>query len=114
MKSVCRLTSFRLSAPRQGPAAAVLFAAGCLGHVLGCTPSHERSVFPVKGQVFVRSQPAAGARVILRPMENANPEEWTAGYPRGMVADDGSFQVSTYGSDDGAPAGDYVVLVEWR
>lgn len=51
---------------------------------------------------------------MLRPQANADPEEWTAGFPRAIVAADGSFQVSTYGNADGAPDGSYVVLVEWR
>jgi hypothetical protein len=79
----------------------------------GCKPSTERPVYPVKGQVFVSSRPAEGALVILRPAGEPNPQEWTSGYPRGNVAADGTFQVSTYGTGDGAPAGEYTVLVQW-
>jgi hypothetical protein len=80
----------------------------------GCRPSDQKPVYPVKGQLFVRSKPAEGALVILHPTENADPQQWTAGYPRGAVAADGSFEVSTYGEGDGAPAGQYTVLVQWR
>jgi hypothetical protein len=80
----------------------------------GCTPSNDKPVYPVKGQVFVKSQPAAGALVILRPTGDPKPEEWTSGFPRAEVAADGTFQVSTYTSGDGAPPGEYVVLVRWQ
>jgi hypothetical protein len=80
----------------------------------GCEQSTDKPVFPVKGQVFVKSQPAEGALVVLRPEGDPNPEEWPAGFPRGNVAADGTFQVSTYGTGDGAPAGTYTVLVQWR
>ena len=73
----------------------------------------KKKCYPVKGQLLVKSQPAAGARVILHPQGGGNPDEWFAGYPRGEVGADGSFEVGTYGDKDGAPAGDYVVLVTW-
>jgi hypothetical protein len=67
----------------------------------------------VQGQLLVKGQPAAGALVILQPQGGGNPQEWAAGFPRAQVAADGSFDVETYGEKDGAPAGDYVVLVSW-
>ncbi len=79
-----------------------------------CESSNSPAVYPVKGQVFVRNQPADGAVVILRPAASADPAEWAAGFPRAIAEADGSFQVSTYGTDDGAPAGSYVVLVQWN
>jgi hypothetical protein len=33
--------------------------------------------------------------------------------PRGKVAADGSFKLTTYATDDGAPQGRYRVTVEW-
>ena len=44
---------------------------------------------------------------------DANPADWS-GYPRATVGADGTFQVSTYGENDGAPAGDYVILISWE
>jgi hypothetical protein len=42
------------------------------------------------------------------------PSDPNAPKPVGFAKDDGSFEVSTFGNNDGAPKGDYKVLVEWR
>ena len=69
------------------------------------------ALYPTKGQVFHQGQPAAGATVILHPL---NPQkEWKAGYPSGVVAADGSVNIQSAGEWDGAPAGEYAVLVIW-
>jgi hypothetical protein len=73
----------------------------------------ERPTVPVVGQAFFQSQPASGAMVVLLPTEDASPETWPQGFPRAIVAEDGSFQVGTYKDNDGAPAGDYKVTVAW-
>jgi hypothetical protein len=33
--------------------------------------------------------------------------------PRADAGEDGSFALSTYGENDGAPAGDYIVTMNW-
>jgi hypothetical protein len=70
-----------------------------------------KPVHPVTGQVFVGDRPAAGAFVqfipVLEAAQNQDPR------PRATVQSDGSFKLSTYGAEDGAPAGDYVVTVVW-
>jgi len=82
--------------------------------VLGCSPGgpKKKVCYPVKGELTVAGKPAEGAAVILQPKE-ADPADWSAGYPRATVEADGKFQVSTYGEKDGAPAGDYIILVSW-
>jgi hypothetical protein len=67
----------------------------------------------VTGQVTVKGKPADGAFVTLYPAE-ADPSQWASGYPRGYVGPDGKFQIGTYADNDGAPAGDYKVLVSWE
>lgn len=87
----------------------------CLG-LASCTGASGRPkkvCYPVKGQLFVKSQPAAGALVIFHPQGGGSPEEWADGYPRARAAADGTFELETYGEKDGAPAADYVVLVSW-
>jgi hypothetical protein len=86
-----------------------LLAGGCSG------PSGpaKKACYPVKGQLLVQGKPADGALLIFQPKENANPAEWAAGYPHATAGADGKFEVSTYADHDGAPAGDYVVLVSW-
>ncbi len=85
----------------------------CLAACSGESGLPKKICYPTKGQLFVKSQPAAGALVILRPQDEANLDEWFAGFPHGQVAADGSFELETYGEKDGAPAGNYVVLVTW-
>ena len=60
---------------------------------------------------MVNGKPAVGAFVLFIPaLESANSPDPR---PRATVGDDGSFRLSTYGTEDGAPAGDYLVTVTW-
>jgi hypothetical protein len=61
------------------------------------------------GAIQFRGQPANGAFVSLHPKNAAE----GVPNPRAMVAQDGSFTVSTYDGNDGAPEGDYIVTVQW-
>jgi hypothetical protein len=84
---------------------------------LGCGSKikNKKPTYPVTGKVLVQSQPAEGALLIFRPPESKDsPEEWTMGFPRAKVKADGTFAVETYGNEDGAPAGDYIVLANWQ
>ncbi|MBI5761705.1 MAG: hypothetical protein HZA46_24610 [Planctomycetales bacterium] len=87
----------------------------CAG--IGCQrtkPVERVPTFPVKGQVLVGGQPADKARVILSPVNPGDDQrQWPVGYPRGIVKSDGMFLIGTYELSDGAPAGDYVALIEW-
>ncbi len=82
---------------------------------IGCSSGGppKKVCYPVKGELTVGGKPAEGATVMLQP-KDANPTDWSAGYPRATVGADGKFQVSTYGENDGAPAGDYVILITWE
>jgi hypothetical protein len=82
----------------------------------GCTGSSgpaKKVCYPVKGQLLIQGKPAEGALVILQPKDNPNTAEWSAGFPHATTVADGKFEVATYADNDGAPAGDYVVLVSW-
>jgi hypothetical protein len=82
-----------------------------LAAVAGCTPSNRQKVYPVSGAIFLNGEPAVGARVFFSPAEDpANPR---ALRPFAIVENDGSFRLTTYTKYDGAPAGDYVVIVTW-
>jgi hypothetical protein len=74
-------------------------------------PENRKPVFPVRGQVFVQDKPAVGAFVLLIPLHE--PAQPIDPRPRGQVENDGSFTLSTYDANDGAPAGDYVVTITW-
>jgi hypothetical protein len=85
----------------------------CLAACSGESGPPKKTCYPTKGQLFVKSQPAVGALVVLRPEGEVDLAEWFTGFPHGQVAADGSFELETYGEKDGAPAGNYVVLVTW-
>jgi hypothetical protein len=88
-------------------------SAACFGACSGTSGPPKKVCYPVKGELSVKGQPAEGALIVLRPQGDANPDEWSAGFPRAHVKADGKFEVGTYGDNDGAPAGDYIVLVSW-
>jgi len=67
-------------------------------------------VYPVRGQVFVGDKPARKAFVVFHP---AGAEDPAALRPYGHAGNDGSFQLTTFAPDDGAPAGEYQVSVVW-
>lgn len=81
--------------------------------MLSACGNRDKPVYPVQGQIRINNAPAAGALVILTPLQDAEPEKWPKGYPRGTAQEDGSFKITTNQTDDGAPAGDYVVTVLW-
>lgn len=79
--------------------------------LLGCTSNATRlDVRPVQGKLFVGKTPAVGAMVVFHPL--AKQDERAV--PRGKVGEDGSFKLSTYNADDGAPLGKYKVTIDWR
>lgn len=65
---------------------------------------------PVRGQVFFMDQPAEGAKVVFQP---ASGESVDHSMPFGTVESDGSFTLNTEPHGEGAPAGEYIVLVSW-
>jgi hypothetical protein len=72
--------------------------------------SKRLDLYPVEGKVLYAGKPAAGAQVWLHPVEKG---ELGDPRPHGMVQRDGSYALSTYAKDDGAPAGAYRPIVIW-
>jgi hypothetical protein len=64
---------------------------------------------PVKGQVLHGDQPAAGATVVFHPAGGGQGALTSSG----TVGEDGSFTLRTHPHGDGAPPGEYIVLVTW-
>jgi hypothetical protein len=85
-------------------AAIGLLAAGC-----GRCEKNRVAVHPVQGAIQFRGQPMEGAFVSLHPKSATD----GVPTPRATVAKDGTFTVTTYDGNDGAPEGDYVVTVQW-
>jgi hypothetical protein len=66
--------------------------------------------YPTSGQVLVNGEPAGDALIVFHHLDNWGkrsivPQAWTDA--------EGRFVLSTYAMDDGAPAGEYRVVVEW-
>lgn len=82
----------------------------CFIAMLGCQrqpdkwQQNRRPTFPVGGAVVFEGSPVAGATVIFRSREHALSA--TA-----LTSADGRFQLGTYDPQDGAPAGDYGVII---
>lgn len=71
-----------------------------------------KPVVPVSGKVQVKDQPAAGAMVMFHPLP-IQPGRFDMIRSRGTVTADGTFQLTTYNTNDGAPEGEYAVTVYW-
>jgi hypothetical protein len=86
----------------------VVWGAMSLGR--GSSGPERLPVYPVAGTVTFAGKPAAGAAVFLHSVDGSIPVR-----PRpAVVSADGTFAVGTYEFDDGVPAGDYKLTVEWR
>jgi hypothetical protein len=76
----------------------------------GCG-SGRAPVFPVHGRVLdARGKPAVGAMVVFQPADDRS-----TAFPKPVarVEEDGTFSLTTYSADDGAPAGEYAVTIIW-
>ena len=93
---------------------AIVLATLTVALVSGCGKNTTKQTFPVRGQVLVGKQPANGVLVIFTPWPDSAVADWPGGFPRGIVGEDGSFVLTTYQTDDGAPAGEYVVTFLWQ
>jgi hypothetical protein len=89
------------------PLAALVLAAALAA---SCQPFNRKPVFPVTGSVYFQGRPAEGVRVAFRSSRDPGDRCLC---PQGVVAADGSFRLTTYTADDGAPPGAYFVLLYW-
>ncbi len=71
----------------------------------------EPPVFGLRGQVLYEGKPVPHAFVVLHPLHESPAR---AVRPTASTDKDGWFVLSSYHAEDGAPAGDYAVTVEWR
>jgi hypothetical protein len=82
---------------------AALLSAAC-----GSKGREFKALYPVHGKVVIDGKAAKGARVVLHPHGEPDPR---AILPQAVVGDDGTFTLSTYNFEDGAPAGAYGVTI---
>jgi hypothetical protein len=71
----------------------------------------QKPVFAARGRVLWNGKAVPEAFVALHPLDQASGERLR---PCGRTDRDGWFLLNTYSSEDGAPAGEYAVTVEWR
>jgi hypothetical protein len=107
-----------LNRPCRFPMGMLACAALLLSSLAGCTQGPPKeAVFPVHGQLLFDKEPATGAVVWLNPvnlLDEKDPKVLAETLrPRGIVQEDGSFEVSTYGTNDGAPPGKYLISIHW-
>jgi hypothetical protein len=85
-----------------------------VGLLVGCAARDERlKVYPVSGKVLVAGQPAAGAEVALHRQTPLKDALGRPIVPHARCAADGSFKLTSYVPDDGAPEGTFQLTVEW-
>jgi hypothetical protein len=97
---------------RSAPLAAS--AVAMLGLLLtGCRDAHpdRPRTFPVSGRVLHDGKPAAGARVQLNTVGGGLTLVQLC--PHAEVSADGSFRLTTFRTDDGAPVGTYALTLTW-
>jgi hypothetical protein len=98
----------RINAGLVGALALAILAA--LGP--GCGSNGRKPVYRVHGTILdSKDKPAAGAMVFFHPIDATDGELIK---PLGYVQEDGTFALTTYTKDDGAPQGEYSVTIEWR
>ncbi len=74
----------------------------------GIAVTDRKKVYPVKGTVVLDGCPVPGAMLVFY---HAAPDKKLVPVANGVTEPDGSFVLSTYGTFDGAPAGEYLVTV---
>lgn len=68
-------------------------------------------VYPVDGRLIISDKPADNAALAFHPIGKSSA---SLARPVAMTRPDGSFRLTTFRRDDGAPAGEYVVTVIWH
>jgi hypothetical protein len=93
------------------PGAKVLISLGIAGLLAGCSGEQGRVVvYPVNGKVTIAGEVPEGALIVLYPTEGDRGEL----RPSAKVRQDGSFSLTTYQANDGAPSGQYAVTIQWN
>ncbi|MBN9120327.1 MAG: hypothetical protein J0I06_14415 [Planctomycetes bacterium] len=85
-----------------------------LSLLAGCAPQEKSDnrvkVYPVEGKLLVLGRPAGDAALAFRAAD----KDRAGGHcPVGITRADGTFRLTTYSQDDGAPEGEYVITLYW-
>lgn len=79
--------------------------------VAGCSGGSKHSVEKVTGTVLCDGKPVPNVRVYFAPLSNGKNRLDVGRSGQGNARDNGTFVVSTYGTDDGAIVGKHEVMV---
>jgi hypothetical protein len=79
---------------------------------VGVLMTNRRPTYPVRGKVFLDGCPVPNAEVVFHFVQPGGKQFIHSG--DALVDADGSFVLSTYTAEDGAPAGEYAVTVTLR
>ena len=94
----------------MSPRFATLFVAGLALIPLACRGDVSHlPTFAVTGKVTIDGKPAEKATVVFHPVGKSGADAIKS---RGQVGPDGTFTLTTYSGNDGAPAGEYLVTVQ--
>jgi hypothetical protein len=98
------------SLKQRGLVLCVAFAASAL--LMPSCGKSRKPVYPVHGTILDNEgKPAVGAIIIFHSTDTSDASSTN---PAAVVAEDGSFAITTYETGDGAPEGEYVATIEWR
>src|SRR5208282_3006456 len=75
-------------------------------------PENRKATQPVRGKVFFEGSPPADALVTFHLLNPTTKKFDRTG--EALVDPDGTFTLSSYTANDGAPVGDYTVTVVWN
>lgn len=70
----------------------------------GAAPKNREPVFPVSGKITYKGKPVAGADIVFK-------SETVDRSAFGRTNEDGEYELSTFGSNDGAVAGKHSVVI---
>jgi hypothetical protein len=82
----------------------------CL-YLASCNKYGDHPPYPTSGQILIDGQPAPKGLSVTFYHEGDWGEK--AIVPMALTNDEGKFDMHTYEANDGAPAGDYKVTVDW-
>lgn len=83
-----------------------------VGNLSGCSgESWHARTFPVEGTIFINDTVPEGLVVLLKSTQG--PVDSRGSTPYGTVGSDGRYRVGTYEFHDGAPTGEYAVVLNW-
>jgi hypothetical protein len=90
----------------------LLFWSGIAIFLTACSADGGRvPIYPVKGKVAVKGEVTVGALVVLYRTQPVGEKDLR---PSAKIGQDGTFSLTTYVANDGAPAGLYTATIQWN